>query len=217
MRILVVEDDPMLGKAIKNALENENNVVDLVTDGESCESALVTASFEIVILDINLPDKSGLEVLKKLRAEKNPIPVLILTARSAILQKIEGLDFGADDYLTKPFDLAELLARIRSLTRRSKGIAEPIFSYDDIKLNPANHSVSKAGEALDLSPKEFAILKMLLENIGKTVSKSRLEDLLYSWDDAIESNTIEVHIHYLRKKIGYNFIKTLRGVGYLIG
>lgn len=216
MRILVVEDDPMLGKAIKNALENENNVVDLVTDGESCESALATASFEIVILDINLPDKSGLEVLKKLRAEKNSIPVLILTARSAILQKIEGLDFGADDYLTKPFDLAELLARIRSLTRRSKGIAEPIFIYDDIKLNPANHSVSKAGEALDLSPKEFAILKMLLENIGKTVSKSRLEDLLYSWDDAIESNTIEVHIHYLRKKIGQNFIKTLRGVGYLI-
>ncbi|MBU6140324.1 MAG: response regulator [Proteobacteria bacterium] len=217
MRILVVEDDPMLGKAIKNALENENNVVDLVTDGESCESALATASFDIVILDINLPDKSGLEVLRKLRTEKNLVPVLVLSARSSISQKIEGLDFGADDYLAKPFELSELLARIRSLVRRSKGIAAPILSYEDLELNPAKHSVSKAGMLLEISPKEFAILKTLLENLGKVVSKSRLENLLYSWDNAIESNAIEVHIHHLRKKIGQNFIKNIRGVGYLVG
>jgi two-component system response regulator QseB len=217
VRILVVEDDPMLGKAIKNALENESNVVDLVIDGESCESALATASFDIVILDINLPDKSGLEVLKDLRVKKNRIPILVLTARSAISQKIEGLDQGADDYLTKPFDLGELLARIPALVRRSRGIAEPILSHLDIELNCAKHSVTKDGVALEISPKEFAILKMLLENVGKTVSKSRLEDLLYSWDNAIESNTIEVHIHHLRKKIGQNFIKTIRSFGYLVG
>ena len=167
----------MLGKAIKNALENENNVVDLMTDAESGESALSKASFEILILDINLPDKSGLEVLKKLRVEKNSIPVLILTARSTISQKIEGLDLGADDYLAKPFDLLELLARIRSLTRRSKGIAEPIFSYDDIELDPAKHWVSKAGQAADLSPKEFAILtwkkEKIIYNSGESLKLSK--------------------------------------------
>lgn len=216
MRILVVEDDSMLGKSIKTALENEENVVDLVSDGESCETALDTASFDIVILDVNLPDKSGLEVLRNLRSKKNRTPILILTARSAVSQKIEGLDSGADDYLTKPFDLAELLARIRSLVRRSNGIAEPILTCGDIALNPARHSATKNDEDLELSPKEFAILKMLLENAGKTVSKNRLEDLLYSWNNAIESNTIEVHIHHLRKKIGQNFIKTIRSAGYLV-
>lgn len=216
MRILLVEDDKMLGKAIKDALESENNVVDLVLDADSCEAALKTTDFEIVILDVNLPDKSGLEVLKTLRLKKNSVPVLLLTARSALSQKIEGLDLGADDYLTKPFDLEELFARIRSIARRSKGIASAVISHGNIELNSTSHLVTKDKNPIDLSPKEFSILKLLLENLHKVVSKSRLEDLLYSWDDSIESNVIEVYIHHLRKKLGQDFIKTVRGIGYKI-
>lgn len=216
MRILVVEDDPMLGKSIKIALENENNVVDLVIDGDACETALDMAAFDIVILDINLPDKSGLEVLRNLRKKKNRVPVMILTARSAIPQRIEGLDLGADDYLTKPFDLNELIARIRSIVRRSKGIAEENLVHGDVEINLSKHAATMSGKVLDLSPKEFVILKMLIESAGKVVSKSRLEDLLYSWDNSVESNTIEVHVHHLRKKIDQNFIKTIRGVGYIV-
>ena len=217
MRILIVEDDLMLGKSIKNALENENNVVDWVTDSELCEAAIKTAEFEIIILDINLPRKSGIEILQSLRAQKNATPVLILTALSGVKQKITGLDSGADDYLAKPFDLEELLARIRALVRRSNQIATPILSFADITLDPARHLAAKNQNALELSPKEFAILKLLLENVGKTVSRTKLENLLYSWEDAAESNAIEVHIHNLRKKIGADLVKTIRGVGYLIG
>jgi two-component system response regulator QseB len=217
MRILLVEDDAMIGKTIKNALENSHNVVDWVLDGESAESALSTTQFDIIILDINLPKKSGLEVLKDLRLRKNRTPVLILTARNSSQQKVRGLDLGADDYLAKPFDLEELFARIRSLVRRSNSIAEPILTAGDIELDPAKHLVFKEKNKIDLSPKEFAILKLLMENLGKTVSKNRLEDLLYSWDDSVESNTIEVYIHHLRKKIGQNSIKTVRGFGYAIG
>jgi DNA-binding response OmpR family regulator len=216
MRILLVEDDPMLGKAIKNALENEDNVVDWVLDDEDCEIALKTTKFEIILLDINLPKKSGLEILKSLRLKKNLTPVLILTARDSVLQKIEGLDFGADDYMSKPFDLDELFARIRSLVRRSKGIATNILRYKDIELNPLDHTVISNKTKIDLSAKEFAILKYLLENVGKITSRSHLEELLYSWDDALESNAIEVHIHHLRKKMGRDLIKTIRSVGYII-
>ncbi|NBV05620.1 MAG: DNA-binding response regulator [Proteobacteria bacterium] len=216
MRIILLEDDSMLGKAIKNALEQENHVVDWVMDYESCEAALKTTQFEILLLDINLPKKSGLDILKKLRLQKNSMPILILTARDSVLQKIEGLDLGADDYLSKPFDLEELFARIRSLVRRSKGIATAILTYKNIELNPANSTVTRNGNRIDLSPKEFMILKFLLENIDKTISKSRLEELLYSWDDSIESNTVEVHIHHLRKKLEKNLIKTVRGFGYTI-
>ncbi len=217
MKILLAEDDSMLGKTIKNALESENNVVDLVTDGEMCEIALSTSQFEILLLDINLPIKSGLEVLKSLRAKKNSIPILILTARDSVMQKIEGLDLGADDYLVKPFDLDELMARIRSLTRRSKGISSAIISHKNITLDPAAHKVTKDGVAVeDLSPKEFIILKILLENARKVKSRAHLEELLYSWDDSVESNAVEVYIHHLRKKLGASLIKTIRGVGYVI-
>lgn len=217
MKILLAEDDSMLGRTIKNALESENNVVDLVTDGEMCEIALSTSQFEILLLDINLPIKSGLEVLKTLRKKKNPIPVLILTARDSVMQKIEGLDLGADDYLVKPFDLDELMARIRSLTRRSKGISSAILSHKNITIDPAAHKVTKDGKIVeDLSPKEFIILKILLENSGKVKSRAHLEELLYSWDDSVESNAVEVYIHHLRKKLGTSLIKTIRGVGYVI-
>ncbi len=216
MRILLLEDDLMLGKAIKNALESSNYVADWVTNFEDCEAALKTTNFEIVLLDINLPQGSGLDILKKLRLEKNSIPVLILTARDSVAQKIEGLDLGADDYLPKPFDIEELFARIRSLVRRSKGIVTAVLQCGDVELNPASFTVSKSGNKIEVSPKEFMILKFLLENIGKIISRSRLEELLYSWDNTVESNAVEVYVHHLRKKLGKNFIKTARGFGYVI-
>lgn len=212
----MVEDDMMLGKAIKYALEIQNNVVDLVSDGESCEAAFKTTNFEIVLLDINLPDKSGLEILKTLRAERNDIPVLIITARDGAYQKIEGLDLGADDYLSKPFIVEELSARIRSLVRRSKGIATATITHGELELNPANQTVTKNKIKISIFPKEFNILKILLENRNKIVSKSRLEEALYSWEDGIESNTVEVYIHSLRKKLGQDIIETVRGVGYVV-
>ena len=206
----------MLAKTIKNALEDDGNVVDAVMDSEDCEAALATTKFEIVVLDINLPKKSGLEILRSMRLRQDFTPVLILTARDSVTQKVEGLNLGADDYLAKPFDLDELLARIRSIVRRSKGIATATLSYNNIELNTLNHTVSQNGEKVDLTPKEFALLKLLLENINKVISRSRLEELLYSWDDSLESNALEVYIHYLRKKLGTSLIKTIRGVGYII-
>lgn len=217
MRILLVEDDHMLGAAVKSALENENNVVDLVHDCESAEAAISTARFEIILLDINLPDKSGLELLKSLRREKNNIPILILTARDAVLQKIEGLDLGADDYLSKPFIVEELLARIRSVVRRSKGISTATITHKNLELDPINFTVKKDQNQIPITPKEFNILKTLLENIDKVTSKAHLEEMLYSWEDGAESNTIEVYIHHLRKKLGQDLIKTVRGIGYIIG
>lgn len=216
MRILLVEDDHMLGAAVKSALESENNVVDLVCDCESAEAAISTARFEIILLDINLPDKSGLELLKALRREKNNIPILILTARDAALQKIEGLDLGADDYLSKPFIVEELLARIRSLVRRSKGISTATITHKNLELDPINFTVKKDQNQIPITPKEFNILKALLENIDKVTSKSYLEEMLYSWEDGAESNTIEVYIHHLRKKLGQDLIRTVRGIGYIV-
>ncbi len=216
MRILLAEDDKMLGQTIRDILQSEKNIVDWVTDAESCEAALATTQFEILLLDIGLPQKSGLEILKNLRLKKNNIPVLILTAYNSVLNKIEGLDLGADDYLTKPFDIDELLARIRSLVRRSNNITSSIITHKNIELNILNHQVKCDGVLVELTPKEFTILKILLEKCGKTLSKNYLEELLYSWDGSIESNTVEVHVHGLRKKLGKDLIKTVRGAGYII-
>lgn len=216
MRILLVEDDLMLGKAVKQAIEQENFVVDLVENASLCEAALATTKFDIILLDINLPDKSGLELLSEIRNSKINTPILILTARDTVLQKIDGLNKGADDYLVKPFDLDELVARINALVRRSKGVVSPVINYKNISINPIKHKLTKDGKVIDLSPKEFSILKVLMENIGKVVSKNSLENNLYSWDDSVESNAVEVHIHHLRKKIGQNIIKTIRSIGYII-
>jgi DNA-binding response OmpR family regulator len=216
MRILLVEDDIMLGRTVKEAIEQEHYVVDLVGDAMMCEAAIATTNFDLILLDINLPDKSGIEILKNLRKNKNNIPVIILTARDSINQKIEGLNSGADDYLVKPFDLEELLARINALARRSKGISSPTLIYGKLELNPFSHKFTNNKVEIDLSPMEFAIMKSLMENIGKVLSKDSLENILYSWNESIESNTIEVHIHHLRKKIDKNIIKTIRGVGYII-
>jgi two-component system response regulator QseB len=219
MRILLAEDDLMLGKVVKSALENEGNIVDWVVDGELCEAALSTTKFEILILDISMPKKSGLDILKNIRSKKdeqNRLPVLILTAHDAISQKIEGFDLGADDYLVKPFDLNELLVRIKSLVRRSKGIVTSILKIGDVELHDSSHKVLQGGVEIDFLPKEFAVLKILMENPGKVISKAFVEEILYSWESGVESNAVEVHIHNIRKKIGSSFIKTIRGVGYII-
>lgn len=219
MRILLAEDDLMLGKVVKSALENDGNIVDLVVDGELCEAALATTNFDILILDIAMPKKTGIEVLRNLRArgdQKKLLPVLILTARDTISQKLEGFNIGADDYLVKPFDLNELLARIKSLARRSKGLASSTIKISNVELNDSAHEVLQDGKKIDFLPREFSVLKILMENVGKVISKSALEEVLYSWEDAIESNALEVHIHNIRKKLGADFIKTIRGVGYII-
>ena len=216
MRILLTEDNFIVGKSIKQILENKKYLVDWVQDGESCETALCTTKFDIIILDINLPDISGIEIIKKIRAKKNYTPILVVSARNSTQNKIEGLDLGADDYLTKPFDYEELLARIKSLHRRNKGIAENILTFKNIELDVNQHVVKFQKKIVEVSPKEFAILKILLENIDRPVSKNQLEEAIYSWDNSVESNAIEVFIHNLRKKIPIELIKTVRGVGYTI-
>ena len=216
MRLLLVEDDDMLGSSLKRALTLHNYGVDWMEDGESALLALQSNPYKVVVLDINLPKLSGLEVLKKARAAKINVPVLLLTARDTPLQKVEGLDTGADDYLVKPFDLNELLARLRALVRRNEGRHETLLVSGDVELDPSASIVRKAGQSVMLTAKEFKTLQLLMERLGKFVTKSEIEYTLYSADDAAESNTVEVAIYNLRKKLGSKFIETIRGVGYRI-
>jgi DNA-binding response OmpR family regulator len=216
MRLLLVEDDDMLGASLKKALELHAYGVDWVQDGESALFALRDSEFAAVVLDINLPKLSGLEVLKTTRQRKNKIPILLLTARDTPQQKVEGLDDGADDYLVKPFDLDELLARLRALIRRSEGRVETSLRCADVELVPAASLVRKNDVSITTTAKEFRTLKLLMERAGKFVTKADIEYLLYSADDAAESNTVEVTIYNLRKKLGSSFIQTVRGVGYRV-
>jgi len=216
MRLLLVEDDNMLGGSLKKALEKHAYGVDWVQDGESALLTLESSPFVAIVLDINLPKLSGLEVLKKIRAQKNKVPVLLLTARDTAMQKVEGLDNGADDYLVKPFDLDELLARLRALIRRSEGRAEPLLKCGNVELDVAAKLVRKNALNVMVTAKEFRILKLLMERAGKFVTKSDIEYSLYSAEDAAESNTVEVSIYSLRKKLGSDFIQTIRGVGYMV-
>lgn len=216
MRLLLVEDDDMLGISLKKALERHAYGVDWVQDGESASMMLHDAPFAAVVLDVNLPKRSGIEVLKEMRARKNLTPVLLLTAQDLPQQKVDGLDAGADDYLIKPFDLEELLARLRALIRRSAGRAESTLRCGVVELEPAASVVRKAGTPITVTSKEFRTLKLLMERAGKFVTKSDIEYILYSADDAAESNTVEVTIYNLRKKLGSEFIQTVRGVGYRV-
>jgi DNA-binding response OmpR family regulator len=216
MRILLVEDDDMLGESLKKALERHAYGVDWMQDGELAMEALATSPFTAVVLDVNLPKRSGLEVLADMRKRKNMTPVLLLTARDTQQQKVEGLDAGADDYLIKPFDLDELLARLRALVRRSAGRAETMLTCGTVELEPAASVVRKAGMQVTVTAKEFRTLKLLMERAGKFVTKADIEYTLYSADDAAESNTVEVTIYNLRKKLGSDFIQTVRGVGYRV-
>lgn len=216
MRILIVEDDTLLGDGIRNGLAQQGYAVDWVEDGQAAETAFLTNEYELVVLDLGLPKKSGLEVLKSLRNQGKDVPVIILTAQDTVEDRVKGLDTGADDYITKPFDLDELNARIRALLRRRGGRSNPVITHKDIEVDPASHTVTKAEKTIDISPREFTILLLLLENRGKVMSRSRLEEGLYAWNDEVESNTVEVHIHHLRKKLGAELIRTIRGVGYII-
>jgi len=216
MRILLVEDDPMIGKSVQIGLKQEGYAVDWVCDGVAAELALANGVYELLLLDLGLPRKAGLEILATLRAGKNMIPVLILTARDAVADRVKGLDAGADDYLVKPFDLEELCARIRALFRRRGGRAEPVIELGGLCVNPVTHEVHLEGLPITLSAREFTLLSALLERPGVPLSRSQLEDRIYGWGEEVESNTIEVYIHSLRRKLGSSRIRNVRGVGYLL-
>lgn len=216
MRILLVEDDPQLGDGLTIGLRQAGFAVDWVQDGMAADHALQSEIFDLVVLDLGLPKLSGMEVLGRARGRGQTMPILILTARDATGDKVSGLDAGADDYLVKPIDLDELTARLRALTRRSAGRADPLLTHGSIVVDPAAHSVTLAGQAVELSSREFSLLQMLLESAGRVLTRSQLEQSIYGWRDEPDSNALEVHIHHLRKKLGSDLIRTLRGVGYTI-
>jgi two-component system, OmpR family, response regulator QseB len=216
MRVLLIEDDQDLGDGVHKGLSQEGYTVDWLKDGESAEQALGLETFDIIVLDIGLPRRSGLDVLRTLRKKGIETPVMILSAHDKFDERVAGLDMGADDYLVKPFDFDELLARLRALQRRASGRAEPLLQYGPLTLNPAAHQVFLNEELLAISPREFALLQKLLENTGRVLSRDQLMQSLYGWEKEIDSNAVEVHIHNLRKKLGGKFIRTVRGVGYLV-
>jgi len=216
MRVLLVEDDPMIGDSIRQGLRQDGFAVDWVQDGEAAELALRTTGYALLLLDLGLPNKSGLEVLAALRRTGNPMPVVILTARDAVADRVRGLDSGADDYLVKPFALDELAARIRALLRRQSGRVDPLITYGDLTLNPATHHITWRGQDVVLSGREFAVLQALLERPGAVLSRVQLEERLYGWEEEVASNAVEVHIHHLRHKLDPALIRTVRGVGYMV-
>ncbi|KAA0697649.1 DNA-binding response regulator [Neorhizobium sp. P12A] len=216
MRILLVEDDQILGSSLKRALEKHAYGVDWVRDGEAALVSAENSDFVAMLLDINLPKLNGIAVLQTLRRMGNPLPVMMLTALDTVVQKVEGLDQGADDYMGKPFDLDELLARLRALIRRRQGRIEPILRSGDVEADPAAMVVRKNGNQIHMTAKEFQLLKLLMERCGRYVTKNDIEYALYDADSAVESNTTEVTIYNLRKKLGAEFIKSIRGVGYMI-
>lgn len=216
MRVLLVEDDALLGDGIRAGLKQAGFAVDWVQDGHAGQLALETEEYALLVLDLGLPKLSGMELLKWLRGRGNKLPVLILTARDTVPDRVGGLDAGADDYLIKPFDLDELIARLRALLRRGGGLAAPVLRHGDIELDPAAHQVRKNGQEIELSAREFTLLHELLLHAGRVQSREQLEQRLYGWGEEVESNSVEVHIHHLRKKLGAELIRTLRGVGYVI-
>jgi DNA-binding response OmpR family regulator len=216
MRILVVEDDPLLADGLQAGLKQVGFDADRVQDGLEADLALRSHSYAAVLLDLGLPRLDGLALLKKLRARGDRVPVLILTARDAIDQRIQGLDSGADDYVVKPVDLGELAARLRALVRRSKGEAASILEVGELRLDPATREVTFRARPVELQPREFAMLQELVLNAGRVLSREQLVERLYAWGEEIESNAIEVHVHHLRRKLAPDLIRTVRGVGYLL-
>lgn len=216
MRVLLIEDDSVLGDGLQAGLAQAGFTVDWMKDGAQGEAALAAEDFACVVLDLGLPRLDGLSLLKRVRSLGNPVPVLILTARDSTSDKIAGLDGGADDYLVKPVDLDELAARIRALARRSSGRATPVITHGELVLDPAARRVTRKGDEIALSTREFAILHHLLESAGRVVTRPQLEQALYGWQSEVDSNAVEVHVHHLRKKLGNDVIRTLRGVGYMV-
>ena len=216
MRILLVEDDRMLGDGVQAGLGAAGFTVDWVRDGEAALAALAGEGFAAVLLDLGLPRRDGLSVLASLRSAGNAVPVMILTARDQISDKVRGLDLGADDYMVKPFDLDELASRLRALVRRSSGRADACLRHGELVIDPAARTVTLRGEAVSLTGREFDLLSVLLDAAGRVLTRRVLEEQLYTWGEAVESNALEVHIHHLRRKLGSELIRTVRGVGYLI-
>jgi len=217
VRILLVEDDPLLGDGIRAGLKLADYAVDWVRDGEAARLALLDHAYQACVLDLGLPKRDGLWLLKDLRERGNQLPVLMLTARDSSADKIAGLDAGADDYLTKPFDLFELQARLRALIRRAGGNATPRLEHAGVVLEPASKRVSRDGQPVTLSAREFALLRDLLSHKNHIRTRAQLEESLYAWGEETGSNTVEVYIHHLRKKLGAQFIRTVRGLGYRLG
>ncbi|MCB1852038.1 MAG: response regulator [Gammaproteobacteria bacterium] len=216
MRLLLVEDDELLGSAVCSGLTHAGYTVDWLRDGKAAAAALKQEQVDLLVLDLGLPGKDGLSVLRELRADGSSLPVLILTARDTVEERIAGLDIGADDYLIKPFDLGELNARLRAIARRRAGRATLKIQHGDLTYDPKEHSVTVGGQVVQLHAKSNAILEALLQRPGMPLSRERLEQILYGWGEGVESNAVEVHIHHLRKKLGKERILTVRGVGYMI-
>jgi DNA-binding response OmpR family regulator len=222
MRLLLVEDDPMIGETVLELLRSEHFAVDWVRDGEMADTALRSQRYDLVLLDLGLPRRDGLDVLRALRARKDGTPVLIVTARDAVQERITGLDAGADDYVLKPYDLQELLARIRALVRRAQGRADPVLEIHGLRLNPVTREVTRRregaaeDEAVPLSAREWAVLEVLMARPGVVFSRAQIEEKLYAWKDDVSSNAVEVYIHGLRKKLGADVIRNVRGVGYMV-
>lgn len=216
MRLLLVEDDAMIGESVKQGLQQDGFALDWVQDGRAAELALEANAYDTLLLDLGLPRKAGLEVLASLRRRGDPIPVLVLTARDAVADRVKGLDTGADDYLVKPFDLEELAARVRALLRRKSGRADPVVQAGGLRINPATHEVSMNGKPVALSAREFALIHALAARPGVVYSRAQLEEKLYGWGREVESNTVEVYVHSLRRKLGAGLIQNVRGVGYMV-
>jgi two-component system OmpR family response regulator len=216
MRLLFVEDDHMIGETVVDVLRAEHYAVDWIKDGLAAQSVLKTQAYDLVLLDLALPGKDGLEVLRSMRAARLRIPVLIATARDAVEQRIAGLDAGADDYILKPYDLGELLARVRALLRRAAGRAEPVYEHKGVAINPATREATVDGRAVLLSAREWAVLEPLIARPGTVLSRAQLEEKIFGFDDSIASNAVEVYVHGLRKKLGAHLIQNVRGLGYLV-
>lgn len=216
MRVLLVEDDAMIANGLMTALRQEGHAVDWMSDGRSAAAALQASSFDLVLLDLGLPERDGLDVLREARGRGDSTPVIIVTARDEVRDRVAGLDAGADDYIVKPFDLDEVSARMRSVARRRAGRGDPCIEHRGIRLNPVTRAVEHNGAAVSLSAHEYAVLEALLQRPGAVLSRAQLEDRVYGWGEQVESNAIEVYIHTLRRKLGSASIRTLRGVGYTI-
>ena len=216
MRFLLVEDDPMIGDTLRAALRMDGHAVDWVRDAAAAQSTLASERFDLVLLDLGLPQGSGLDVLRAARARGDATPVIVLTARDGLGDRVAGLDAGADDYLVKPFDLDELGARIRALQRRQAGRAMPLLAHGGVTLDPATRQVHRHGQPVLLSAREYAVLELLLQRPGAVLSRAQIEDRLYGWGEEIESNAVSVYVHQLRKKLGPEFIRSMRGVGYFL-
>ncbi len=216
MRLLLVEDDTMIGEAVLDLLRAEHYAVDWVRDGEMATTAAKSLDYDLILLDLGLPRRDGLEVLRELRGRKDRVPVLIATARDSVQQRVQGLDAGADDYILKPYDMDELLARIRALLRRASGRAEPVYEHMGVSINTATREVSANGQPVVLSAREWAVLEPLIARPGLVLSREQLEEKLYGWKDDVSSNAVEVYIHGVRKKLGAGLIVNVRGVGYMV-